>query len=284
MLSVFWFDRSCVKISCAVYLYASVKCVKPLYVILITLLCASNVPLYAADGRASFASLLAGGLSPVGLGGYRSTPARFADPAYGTSFYWMDDVDDFSWSLSLDFGDESYRVGAFSAYESMDSLYRCSYWEFDFARIWTQFAVGAAYALDMEWNPGDAFWTRHRFKLGADYALRVGEGKVHLAGMMSFFTDEGANGVVGAHWISDESVSAFAEYDFDYLYVGAVFRWKFLEICSSYRFPDFAVAVELSVSWGRVGASYARGFKHNSLGWNGVHISRRMKNEMMKNN
>ena len=251
------------------------KCAKPLYVVLLALLCWPAVSLYAADGRAPFASLLAGGLSPVGLGGYNSTPARFADPAYGTAFYWMDEVDAFSWSLSLDFGNESYRVGAFASYASMDSLYRSTYWEFAFAKTWAHFAVGAGYGLDVEWIPGESLWARHRLKVGADYGWR----QVHLAGMLSGFTDEGVSPMVGVHWISEEALRAFAESDLDYLYVGAEFRWKFMDICTSYRFPDFAVAVEFSVRWGRVGASYARGFRHNSLGWNGVHVSRWMKSE-----
>jgi hypothetical protein len=90
--------------------------------------------------------------------------------------------------------------------------------------------------------------------------------------MLSGFTDEGFSPAVGVHWISDEAVSAFAECDFDFLYVGAYFRWKFVELSTSYRFPDFAVALQISFSGAHYGASYARGFKHNSIGWNGFHL------------
>lgn len=222
----------------------------------------------AAEGHASFVSLLAGGLSPVGLGGYHSTPARYAVPSYGVSYYWMDDVDESSWNLSLEFGNDAYRVGAFIAYESMDSLYRNLYSETSFAKTWPHFALGVSYGLDMEWIPGDAFWTQHRFKWAGAFKWR----EVHFAGMLSGFMDEGVTPAVGIHWLSDEAVSAFAECDFDYLYVGANFRWKMIELSSSYRFPDFAVALQISFSGAHYGVAYARGFKHNSIGWNGVRL------------
>ena len=230
-------------------------------------------PCFAVEGRASFASLLAGGLSPVGLGGFHSTPARFAETMYGVSFYWMDEVDEISWNLSLDFGNEDYRVGAFVSYASMDSLYRSSYWECSFAKTWIHLAVGLGSALDIQWMPGEALWTRYRFKLGIDYAFR----QVYFAGMLSGWADEGPKPIVGIHWFSDESVSAFAEFDFDNLYVGTGFRWQFIDISTSYRFPDFAVALAFSFRWSSYGVSYARGFLHNSLGWNGVHVSRLLK-------
>lgn len=227
----------------------------------------------AAEGRASFAALLAGGLSPVGLGGYHSTPARYAIPSYGVSYYWLDDVDETSWNLSLEFGNDAYRVGTFVAYESMDSLYRNLYSEVSYAKTWLHFALGMSYGLGIEWNPGEVLWTRHRFKWAGSFIWH----QVYLAGMLSGFTDEGVSPAVGVHWISDEAVSAFAEFDFDYLYVGASFRWKFVELSSSYRFPDFAVALGISFSGSHYGASYARGFKHNSIGWNCVQVSRWLK-------
>ena len=226
---------------------------------------------FASEGRASFASLLSGGNAPRGLGGYHSTPARHAENAYGVSYYWMDEVDEISWNLSLDFGNDIYRVGAFVSYQSMDSLHRALYSEGSFARTWNRLTLGIAYGLDMEWIPGDVFWTRHRFKWAANYSWR----QIHVAGMLNGFMDEGVTPAVGVHWISDEPISAFAECDFDYLYVGAVFRWNLLEISTSYRFPDFAFAMQFSFRWSFCGVSYARGFKHNSLGWSGIHVSRK---------
>ena len=66
------------------------------------------------------------------------------------------------------------------------------------------------------------------------------------------------------------------ECDFDDIYVGANFRWKLAEISTSYRFPDFAVALQFSVSGAHYGASYARGFKYNSIGWNGFHLKKKI--------
>ena len=262
MLSVFLFARSCVRVRFC------------LSVILLALsLAIVPGPVNAAEGRASFAALLAGGLSPVGLGGFHSTPARYAEPAYGVSYYWLDDVAESSWNFSLEFGTDAYRVGAFVAYESMDSLYRNLYSEASYAKTWAHFALGMSYGLGMEWIPGDALWTRHRFK----WAYVIKWGNVHLAGMMSGFVNDGVAPVVGVHWISDESVSAFAECDFDYLYVGASFRLKFVELYSSYRFPDFAVALQFSFNGNLFGGSYARGFKHNSISWNSVQVSRWLK-------
>lgn len=236
------------------------------------------IPCNATEGHASFASLLAGGLSPVGLGGFSSSPARYAFPSYGISYYWMDNVDESSWNMSLEFGSEAYRVETFVAYESMDSLYRNLYSEVAFAKTWTHFAVGTSYGLDMEWIPGGGFWARHRFKWAGLYHWR----NIYLAGMLEEFMDESVAPVVGIHWKSDESVSAFAESDLDYLYVGASFRWKFVEVSSSYRFPDFAVAVQFSIRGAHCGASYAHGFKHNSIGWNGVHVTRWLGDETPK--
>ena len=261
MLSVFLFAR---KVSCA-WLGALILSV-------VSLLSLPGI-VHASDGRAPFASLLAGGTGPKGLGGFNSTPARFAEGAYGVSYYWLDDVDEISWNLSLDFGSVAYRVGAFVSYQSMDSLYRNSYSEFSFAKTWTRAAVGMSYGLGMEWIPGGDFWARHRFKWGGVFKWRY----VYLSGMLSGFMDEGVSPTVGVHWDSDDAIATFAESDFDYLYVGADFRWKFLDVVTCYRFPDFAVAIQLSVRWGRLGASYARGFHHNSLGWNGVHVSRWMR-------
>lgn len=235
-------------------------------------LIAVGLPL-ASEGRASFASLMAGGLSPSGLGGFYSTPARYAENAYGVSYYWMDDVNEFSWNLSLDFGNTLYRVGAFISYRSMDSLYRNLYSESSFSWTWNQLNAGIGYGLGMEWEPGGEFWARHRFKCGVNYRWR----QVLVAGMLSGFMDDGVTPAVGVHWMSDESISSFVECDFDYLYVGAGFRWKFLELWTSYRFPDFAVALQLSFRRNRYGGAYVRGFPHNSLGWNGIHVSRWIK-------
>lgn len=230
-------------------------------------------PLQASEGRASFASLMAGGLSPSGLGGFYSTPARYAENVYGVSYYWMDDVNEFSWNLSLDFGDKLYRVGVFISYRSMDSLYRNLYSESSFSWTWNQLNAGVGYGLGMEWNPGGEIWARHHFKWGVNYRWR----QVLVAGMLSGFLDEGVMPAVGVHWMSNESISSFLESDFDYLYVGAGFRWKSLELWTSYRFPDFAVALQLSFKRNRYGGAYMRGFPHNSLGWNGIHVSRWIK-------
>ncbi len=255
-------------------------CIECIWILFVVLSCIMPSMACAADGRASFASLLAGGLSPVGLGGFNSSPARYADPSYGVSYYWLDGVEESSWNLSLEFGNDAYRMGAFVAYESMDSLYRKLYSEAAYARTWPHLALGMGYGLDMEWIPGGDFWTRHRFKWAALFNWR----KIYVAGMVSGFMDEGVTSILGVHWISDEAIVAFAEYDFHYLYVGANFRWKSVEIGTSYRFPNFAVAVQLSFSGSHYGASYARGFKHNSIGWNGVHVSRWLKNERRKIN
>lgn len=265
MWSVFLFAR---RFACA-YMYAWL-CMG--FILLCCLLMAPGRAL-AAEGRASFASLLAGGLSPVGLGGYNSTPARYAIPSYGVSYYWLDDVVESSWNLSLEFGSDAYRVSAFVDYETMDSLYRNLYSEISYAKTWPHFALGMSYGLGLEWIPGDALWARHRFKWAGTFNWR----QVYLAGMLGGFTDEGILPAVGVHWISDEAVSAFAEYDFDYLYAGASFRWKFVELSSSYRFPDFAVALQISFRGTHCGASYARGFKHNSIGWNSVQVTRWLK-------
>ena len=135
--------------SCAKLLYAVWSVIGGLVALL------NVAPCHATEGHASFASLLAGGLSPVGLGGYYSTPARYADPSYNLSYYWMDEVEESSWNLSLEFGSDAYRVGAFVAYQSMDSLYRNLYSEFLVA---SSFQVGAQ--LQMARNPfgGVAEW------------------------------------------------------------------------------------------------------------------------------
>lgn len=262
----------------SVFLFVRRLAVRPLFLIVAWFSFA--VSCNASEGHASFASPLAGGLSPVGLGGYHSTPARYADPSYGVSYYWMNEVDESSWNLSLEFGNDAYRVGAFVAYLSMDSLYRNLYSDFSYARPWNRFVFGACYGLDMEWVPGGDFWARHRFKWALDYQWR----DIHLAGMLSGFMDEGVSPMLGVHWISDEAIAAFAECDLNYLYVGASFRWKFVEISTSYRFPDFAVAIQCFFSSARYGVSYAHGFKHNSIAWNGVHVTRWIRDERRKIN
>ena len=93
----FLFARKCICTKCICILFPILSCFVP------RMAC-------AMDGRASFATLLAGGLSPVGLGGFSSSPARYADPSYGVSYYWLDGVEESSWNLSLDFGNDVYRM------------------------------------------------------------------------------------------------------------------------------------------------------------------------------
>lgn len=227
----------------------------------------------AAEGHVAFASSLGGTMSPKGLPGYGSSPARLAEPSFGVAGYWMDDVDEYALGASGEMKLDSCRLAFFYAFQAMDSLYRSSYAELQLSWHRKWLLLGGAYGVNVEWMPGESLWARHRAKFAFDLNWRG----FWLGGMLDGFTDGGLEKRVGLFWDGGENLRLFAESDFEKFSLGFDFLWKRFSLRTSYNFPDFAVAVSVGLNFDVYGLFYAHGFAANSLGWNGAGVCRRIK-------
>ncbi len=227
----------------------------------------------AAEGRVPFASTLGGFMSPTGLPGYRSTPARTSEPAFGIEGYWLSDVDEWALLAAGEMQLYSSRLSFFYMFHALDSIYRDSYSELQFSWHRNWLVLGGAYGVEIDWMPGKSVWARHRYKFAVDLCWR----SFHFEGMLDGFTDSRLDGNVGIFWEGGENARLFAESGFEKLALGFDFLWKNFSLKTSYRFPDFAVAVSVNVALGAYGIFYAHGFAANSLGWNGLGVCRRVK-------
>lgn len=216
----------------------------------------------ATDYGGEFVRNPGGNLALKGLPGYASTPARLAQPGLGISYVRLSEIDmqvaGAAGEFSLDAltgakGDSaslSSRVAFGASYLALDSLYRQVYTELSFSVSYRPLVLGVAYGFSAEWVPApsadpDALhWDRHRYKSGAAFVL----GGLSLSAMLSGWTSAplaetdyafGARLEVGRF-------AGFVEWDGLSFDVGSAVRFRFLEIRSSYRFPDFGVAVSLS--------------------------------------
>lgn len=237
------------------------------------LFCALAVPVFAAEGHASFAASLGGNMAPVGLPGFESSPARLSEPSFGAFGYWASDVDEWSLGAMGEMMLHSHRMAFVYLFHAMDSLYRSSYSELQFAWNRNWLVLGVAYGLDINWIPGADLWTRHRMKAAVDLKWR----DFHFAGMLKRYTDDRLEEKLGFFWDGNENVRLFAESDFEVLMLGFDFLWKQFSLRTSYRFPSFSVAVSVNLNINSYGLFYSHGFASNSLGWNGGGFCRKIK-------
>lgn len=209
----------------------------------------------AFENASPFVVPVQGALSPYGFSGYIVSPARFSSPGFALSAYrTIGEVDQYVLGAFGDIGLGRYRIVFFSAFQGLDSLYRQSYSEIDASWTCDFLALGAGYGFSLEWIPGVGKWTRHRYKGGVlvlwrDFALGAS-----AMGYTGDFPDIRG----GVHWLPRGSFSAFAESDGEYVWFGNGVRFRYGEVHVSYRFPDFAVTVEVSfLVRGWFGGAYA---------------------------
>lgn len=228
-------------------------------------------PAFAVSSPVPFVPQIQGAISPYGFSGFYDSPARYALNGFGFSGFGVlglgssessENVDQYAFAAFGDVGREWFRVGFYSSYLMMDSLYRQSYSELDMAWTTSVLVLGGGYGYSLEWIPrsgnlGGDKWGRHRYKAGA------------LLAWSDFFFGATACAFVGdvpdvrggIHWIPQGRFSAFVEVDRNGAFVGNSVRFSHGNLRFAYRFPDFSVAVAASVNFGgwHGGASCAPG-------------------------
>ena len=214
-----------------------------------------------------------GVVSPLGLAGWYSSPARLGEPSFGFSYWNVPEVND-EWAMSAagEWGDSIYRLAFFYYYSEMDSLFREHYGELDASRGLGSVVIGTGYGTLLGWVPGETRWIRHRLKLGAGLQLGNFYGSLWAMG----FTDEAWEGMGGVFWRPTEVFSLSVESDGKSIGLGHVFFFKFGTLSSFYTFPRFCVGVELVLNLKYVEWGGTHGFGNGNLGWNGLWVQKKM--------
>ena len=239
---------------------------------------------HAFDLPGEFAQNPSGSLALSGLPGFRSTPARLSEPGFGISYARVLGAKEhvaaaagaFGWENLCDGECPGLRMAFFSSYTELDSVYRQVYSEEDASAFGSWYVVGLGYGLSVEWVPGENQWTGNRYKLGGALLWSP----FAVSGMF-VWTDY-------AHKLTMDyaaSVSlnlagrlySFVEYDGTSLDIGSAFRFKYMTIRSSYRFPEFGVACSVDFFFFFVFVSGMYGFVGQIWDWFGISASKSVK-------
>lgn len=222
--------------------------------------------LFAFDFPGAFGMNLHGDLAPVGLSGFYSTPARVAEPGFGVSVSRLPSTNQSVVGVAGEFGNSFYRLSAFGSYGLMDSIYRQVYNEWDASINFDWLILGAGYGLSVEWIPGDATWTRHRYKGASTLKFK----DAYLSTMVWNYTSESFERLeflLGFYVNPSESFSAFAQWNGSEAFVGTSLNFKYFSLSTAYRLPGFSVAFSLEFrlqNWTLEGAA---GKSNQSLEW-----------------
>ena len=243
---------------------------------------------YSMDYPVEFVQNSGGDLAVSGLPGFRSTPARYGDPGFGLSYARLKDasmqVAGIAGEMCVGCGSaDSVRVGqtagriAFlSSYTEMDSIYRRVYTEVDVSLSRAWLVLGGGYAFSAEWIPGSEHWGRHRFKSGGTLLWKC----LSLSAMLSGWTDipwSEMEYAVGAAFNANDRFSGFIEWNGESVDVGSSVRFEYVEIRSSYRFPDFGLALSLSFCLGGASAEGVYGSRSSNWNWFGFSLSKKLR-------
>ena len=229
---------------------------------------------FGFDSPSSYALSHGGDLAPVGLPGVRSSPARLSDPGFGFCMFRLPKTDQLSVGLSGEWGSSWFRNAFVGSYESMDSIYRQVYTEWDFSVNRDWFILGAGYGLAMEWVPGEEWWNRHRYKIGTSWIFR----KMYLSGLIWNDMNESFRNMhflLGIYIKPGNSFDAFAQWDGYSGFMGSSLNFKYVSLSTFYRFPGFLMGANVSFSlstWNILG-SYAK--SAHSLDWFGVGLEKK---------
>ena len=199
------------------------------------------------------------GCAPEGLPGWNSTPARWANPAFGISGYMRSDAPE-EWVLSAagEWGNPHYRVAFLYGYYALDSLFRESgaSLEASFSRWFL--VAGLGFGGITQWVPGDDAWLRYRLKFGLSAQVR----SFTFAAWWSAFTDELREYPrAGVFWGASRAFAAYLGTDMQTVTVGTSLRFAWGSIETSYGFPGFALTfgVSLGLSGYELGARHGTG-------------------------
>lgn len=236
---------------------------------------------HAFDFPGEFARNLGGSLALSGLPGYRSTPARFAEPGFGVSYARVLGVEEqiaaaageFGWDALCGANCPGLRMAFFSSYMELDSVYRQVYSEWDASVFDSWYIVGVGYGLSVEWIPGESQWTGNRYKLGTALLWNP----VAVSGMLSWMEYSGdltMDYAVSVRLDLGMRFCSFVEYDGDSFDIGSAFRFKYMTVRSSYRFPEFGVACSMEFVLGGVAAAATYGFVGQIWDWFGASFSK----------
>ena len=232
---------------------------------------------YAFDFPGEFAQNPSGSLALSGLPGFRSTPARFAEPGFGVSYAQVSEteIQVVSAAGEMGWGRETlgFRTAFFSSYMAMDSIYRQVYSEIDASVFGTWYVVGFGYGLSVNWIPAEEEWTENRYKLGSAVLWRP----LALSGMLVW--NQAPNMLEVGYGVSiraevAERFYSFLEYDGESFDIGTAARFKFMTIRSAYRFPEFGVVCSVEFALGGVNVSGTYGFVGQIWDWFGGNISK----------
>ncbi len=243
---------------------------------------------FSMDYPVEFVQNPGGTLALSGLPGYSSTPARLGTPGFGIAYAKMFGVEmqalGIAGEVCLGCEPENPngvdraggRVAFSSSYLEMDSIYRRVYTEIELSLLRECFLLGVGYAFSAEWSPGLEHWGRHRYKSGGALLWKG----LSFSAMCSGWTDvpwSYMEYALGLRLDANDHFGGFAEWDGRSLDVGTAVFFDFLEIRSSYRFPDFGVALSLSVCFGGVSSEGVYGTKSANWDWFGFSVSRKIR-------
>lgn len=243
---------------------------------------------YSMDYPAEFVQNPGGNLALFGLPGYSSTPARQGMPGFGLTYVRLGEVGMQAAGVAAEIcldcklvnleasRSMAGRVAFSSSFLELDSIYRRVYTELDFSVSGTWFAVGAGYGFSAEWAPGLDHWGRHRYKSGVALLWKV----LSLSAMLSGWTDapwSERDYYLGAGVDVNGRFAGFVEWDGTSFDVGCSVRFEFLEVRSSYRFPEFGMALSLSFGLGGLFAEGAYGVKSSNWDWFGFSFSKQIR-------
>lgn len=232
------------------------------------------VPLYVwADPPSDFAQNNHGDLNLRGIGGVHSTPARIAEPGFGGSFYYLAEVNQIASSISGEFGNSLYRGHFAGRYESLDSIYRLVYLEWDASATWNSFVLGGGYGLSEEWIPGTMAWTRHLYKIGCSFEKY---GLTLSAMGWNYFSRsiEKLHFLLGLYIQPGNSFEAFSQWDGTSVVMGTALNFRYFSLLSSYRFPGFSLGASIVFRFGTWSLEGGTGKSYQSLNWFGVEVKK----------
>lgn len=239
------------------------------------LLLLMGAPLLAADFPGEFVQNPGGNLALAGLPGYRSTPARQANPGFGFLYADLEDVEERVFGASAEFGSGNYRVGFLGAYQELDSVYRQVYteWDFSLCNTWAIFGIG--YGLDIGWIPEMESWANHRYKAGISFY----GWNMAVSGMVSGWKGEFLENLdysVGLALNPGGRLSAFVEWDGVSSDVGTSVLFELVRLDIVYRFPEFGVGASLEISFGNWFMQGVYGFSGSVWRWLGGAVGRQI--------
>lgn len=234
--------------------------------------------LAAMDFPAEFVHNPGGSLALSGLPGYKSTPARLPESGFGVTYAQVPEAALQGAGAGGEFGfGERYRIAFFSSYLMMDSLYRRVYSELDFSVAWLSkenFGVigGMGYGVSADWLPGEESWSTNRYKLAGTLV----KSPLSLAVLGNLVNHRSY-----CKWdyslalrFEGMRLGAFVEYDGVSVDVGNFVKFSHLSVISSYRFPEFAVAVSLVFTVGGWSFSGSYGNAYPIWDWFGFTASK----------